>query len=88
MWLDFALAGAAIITVFLIYVRTLAPSLLMGDCAELQTLSYTLGMTHPTGFPIYLLLGKLFTLLPFGDVHIGSTLCPPCLGLSYLDWFT
>ena len=51
-----------------LYVRTLAPGLVYGDGAEFQTLSYTLGMTHPTGYPIYLLIGKLFTLLPVRDV--------------------
>ena len=51
-----------------LYVRTLAPGLLPGDSGELQTLSVLLGNTHPTGYPVYLLLGKVFTWLPAGDV--------------------
>jgi hypothetical protein len=51
-----------------LYVRTLAPGLLPGDSGELQTLSVLLGNTHPTGYPVYLLVGKLFTWLPVGDV--------------------
>jgi hypothetical protein len=51
-----------------LYARTLAPGLLPGDSGELQTLSALLGNTHPTGYPIYLLIGKLFTWLPVGDV--------------------
>ena len=51
-----------------LYIRTLAPGLLSGDSAEFQTLAYTLGMTHPTGYPIYVLLAHVFTLLPFGDM--------------------
>jgi prepilin signal peptidase PulO-like enzyme (type II secretory pathway) len=51
-----------------LYVRTLAPSLLYGDIAEFQTLSYTLGMTHPSGYPTQIIFGKLFTFLPFGDI--------------------
>ncbi len=66
--LDAALAVLVALTGLLMYARTLAPSLLYGDSAELQTLSYTLGMSHPTGYPIYLLLGKLFTLLPVSNV--------------------
>ena len=27
-----------------------------------------LGIAHPPGFPLYTMLGKLFTLIPFGDV--------------------
>jgi hypothetical protein len=51
-----------------LYIRTLAPSLLWGDSAEFQTLSYTLGMTHPSGYMTYILIGKLFTLIPVGNI--------------------
>ena len=48
---------------------TLAPGLLYGDSAEFQTLAYTLGMTHPTGYPIYLLVAKAFvSLVPVGEI--------------------
>jgi hypothetical protein len=49
------------------YVRTLAPDVLYGDSAEFQTLAYTLGMTHSTGYPVYLLLGRLLGFLPVGS---------------------
>ena len=52
----------------MLYIRTLAPSLLYGDSAEFQTIAYTLGIGHPTGYPIYVLLAKLFTFLPVGDI--------------------
>ncbi len=48
------------------YGRTLAPDLLYGDSAEFQALAYTLGMTHCTGYPVYLLLARLLGLLPLG----------------------
>jgi 4-amino-4-deoxy-L-arabinose transferase-like glycosyltransferase len=51
-----------------LYIRTLAPSLLFGDSAEFQTIAYTLGVGHPTGYPVYILLAKLFTFLPVGDI--------------------
>lgn len=51
-----------------LYVRTLAPSVLYGDVSEFQTLSYTLGMTHASGYPTQIMFGKLFTFLPFGDI--------------------
>jgi len=50
------------------YVRTLAPDVLYGDSAELQTLTYTLGMTHSTGYPVYLLLARLLGFLPIGSL--------------------
>lgn len=51
-----------------LYVRTLAPSLLWGDSAEFQTLSYTLGVTHPTGYATQIIFGKLFTLIPIHNI--------------------
>ncbi|MFH1314061.1 MAG: DUF2723 domain-containing protein, partial [Candidatus Eisenbacteria bacterium] len=39
-----------------------------GDSAEFAVASYTLGIPHPSGYPLYTWLGKLFTLLPFGSV--------------------
>jgi len=51
-----------------LYVRTLARGLLSGDSAEFQTIAYTMGMGHPTGYPVYVLIGKLFTYLPIGEI--------------------
>lgn len=51
-----------------LYIRTLAPSLLWGDSAEFQTLSYTLGMTHHTGYATQIIFGKIFTLIPFNSI--------------------
>jgi len=65
--LDLALALAVACASLALYVRTLAPGLLYGDSGEFQTLVYSLGMTHPTGYPVYVLLGRLFTLLLSGD---------------------
>jgi hypothetical protein len=66
--LDIGVAFVCFIAGFMLYVRTLAPFLLRGDSAEFQTLAYTLGITHPTGYAIYLLFAKMFiTLLPIGS---------------------
>src|SRR5207248_4403912 len=51
-----------------LYAHTLAPSVMPGDYAEFQMCAAVLGVPHPTGYPLYVLLGKLFTLLPAGDV--------------------
>src|SRR5947208_5437584 len=63
-----ALGVAVFAAALLLYVRTLAPSVLPGDYAEFQMCAAVLGVPHPTGYPLYILLGKLFTLLPVGDV--------------------
>src|SRR5215213_3239514 len=72
-----------------LYMRTLAPSLLYGDSAEFQTIAYTLGIGHPTGYPVYVLLAKLFTLLPRGEIAFRVNLFSAfsaalTIGLIYL----
>ncbi|MFZ0544113.1 MAG: DUF2723 domain-containing protein [Candidatus Promineifilaceae bacterium] len=39
-----------------------------GDGGELITAAVTLGVPHPPGYPTYVLIGKLFSLLPVGTV--------------------
>src|SRR5262245_4457677 len=51
-----------------LYTRTLAPSVLTSDSAEFQVLAYQVGIAHTPGYPVYMLLAKLFTLLPIGDI--------------------
>ncbi|HUP27149.1 MAG TPA: DUF2723 domain-containing protein [Chloroflexia bacterium] len=63
-----ALGAAIVLVAAALYVRTLAPSVMPGDYAEFQMCAAVLGVPHPTGYPLYVLLGKLFTLLPVGDV--------------------
>lgn len=50
------------------YLLTLAPTVTTNDAGRFQTAAPLLGLGHPTGYPTFILFGKLFTLLPFGDV--------------------
>jgi hypothetical protein len=53
---------------FALYLRTLAPSVLGGDSGEFQFAAWLGGFAHPTGYPLYLALGWLWThLLPLHD---------------------
>jgi tetratricopeptide (TPR) repeat protein len=63
-----------------LYTVTLAPSVEVRDAAELATASYTLGIAHPPGSPLYCLAGKVFSvLLPIGSAafryNLFSALC-------------
>ncbi len=51
-----------------VYLLTLSPSLQFIDSGELAVVCKTLGIAHPTGYPLYTLLGRLFTLLPLKDI--------------------
>ncbi|MBI3361553.1 MAG: DUF2723 domain-containing protein [Chloroflexi bacterium] len=71
-----------------LYVSTLSPSVYTFDSAELAAGAYALGIVHATGYPVYLVLAKLFTLIvPLGDiafrVNLFSALCA-ALGLVML----
>ena len=66
--IDWLLAIGIGFTGLALYIRTLAPGLIPGDSAEFQVLAHQLGIAHTPGYPVYLLLAKLVTLLPIGDI--------------------
>jgi len=75
--LDFGLVSVLFALTFAVYLSTLSPTLGEADSFEFQVVSYTLGVAHPTGYPLYILLGKLFTLLPIGNVAYRVNLISP-----------
>jgi hypothetical protein len=53
---------------FVLYLASLSPSMQAGDSAELAMGVYSQGIVHPPGYPLYLVLARIWTLiLPFGD---------------------
>ncbi len=54
----------ATIIVFIIYIITLAPTVIQIDAGELAAVQTTLGIAHPTGYPLFTMLGYLFLLIP------------------------
>jgi len=55
---------------FGVYLKTLAPSVTFIDSGELATVACTLGIAHPTGYPLFTLLGWVFSRLPLGGEEI------------------
>jgi hypothetical protein len=55
---------------FAVYLVTLSPFMTWEDSGELATAVATLGVPHPTGYPLFALLGRIFSLLPLGDLRV------------------
>lgn len=72
---DGVIALFVFLAALLLYLPTMSPSVVVDDGGELQMLSYVLGVAHPTGYPLMLLLGWVFSHLPLGgDVAWRVTL--------------
>jgi len=54
----------------IIYFTTLAPSVIQIDSGELATVQIKLGIAHPTGYPLFSILGYLFSLIPISSSKI------------------
>jgi len=66
--------------VFVLYLLTLAPSTAMWDTSEYIAAAYTLGLPHPPGNPFFVLIGRVFAVLPIAPnvamrINILAALC-------------
>jgi len=60
-YLAATIAGLA---VFLLYLVTISPETAMWDTSEYIAAAYTLGIPHPPGNPFFVLIGRVFAILP------------------------
>lgn len=49
---------------FIGYLFTTAPTVIQIDSGELAAAQYTLGIAHPTGYPLFTIIGYLFSHIP------------------------
>jgi len=83
-------AGVVTLLVFVLYVITLAPSTAMWDTSEYIAAAYTLGLPHPPGNPLFVLMGRVFAILPiFGPTVAAriNVLAALCSAVSAGMWF-
>jgi hypothetical protein len=75
------LAAAVVsLAVLVLYLITLAPNTAMWDTSEYIAAAYTLGLPHPPGNPLFVLIGRVFSILPIAGsiaarVNILAALC-------------
>jgi hypothetical protein len=77
---DLLLALAAGLLAGIVHWRTAAPGVLAGDSGELQFAAWLAGLAHPTGYPLYLMLGWLWS---HGLEALG--LASPALAMTLLS---
>ncbi len=72
---DTAWAGFLALALFAVYAAGASRTIYVGDSGELVTAVHLLGVPHPTGYPLYVMLGKLWTLLvPVGSIAFRMSL--------------
>ena len=77
------------LAVFLLYLITLAPSTAMWDASEYIAAAYTMGIPHPPGNPFFVIVGRVFSLLPIApNVAMRiNILAAVCSAVSAGMWF-
>ncbi len=63
-------AGAVFLVALVVYSWTLAPAVTLTDSGELIVAAYGLGVAHPPGFPLWIMLAHLASLVPVGNVAV------------------
>src|SRR3982751_2997552 len=73
---DWLQAGLLALVLFCLYALTAPHTVALEDDGLFILSSYFLGIEHPPGYPLFTLIGHLFSRLPFGAVayrvHLAS----------------
>ncbi|MFH1824903.1 MAG: DUF2723 domain-containing protein [Candidatus Firestonebacteria bacterium] len=68
------------IITFFVYLLTASPTVYVGDSGELISAAYVSGIPHPPGYPLFCMLGKLFTYFPLGTIAFRVNLVAAFFG--------
>lgn len=74
---------------FILYLLTLAPTVTFEDSGELIAAAYNLGVPHQPGYPLFTLLGRVFSMIPLENVAYRLNLMSAflsSLGAMFLAW--
>src|SRR3990172_5609482 len=64
---NYIVAGVVFLLSAVTYLFTMQKTLSFWDCGEFIASAYTLSVPHPPGAPLWVLLGKIATLIPIGS---------------------
>jgi len=82
LFFDKILPALLVLIVLAVYGTTVAPTVAFWDAGEFIATSYILGVPHPPATPLYVLVGRFFSLFPFGTpaVRINFLSVLPAIG--------
>ena len=63
-----------------LYIATSCPTVYVGDGGELISAAYLMGIPHAPGYPLFCLLGKIFSFIPVGTVAFRVNLTAALFG--------
>ncbi len=70
-----SVAALVFLITFVVYYLTKAPTLSFWDCGEFIASAYILGVPHPPGSPLVVILGRFFSMLPIAaDIAVRVNL--------------
>jgi hypothetical protein len=67
---EFFCAGIVFFVALVLYSWTLAPTVTLTDSGELIVVAQGLGIAHPPGVPLWIILAHLASLVPFGNIAV------------------
>ena len=85
---SYGAAAIASALVLLLYIITLGPSTAMWDTSEYIAAAYVVGLPHPPGNPFFVLIGRVFSILPgMNPAFWVNMLAATCAAVSAGFWF-
>lgn len=77
---DRILILATLLIPFAVYMTTLTPTVSFFDSGELISGTATLGLSHPPGYPLYILVGHVFSYIPLGNIAFRTNVASALFG--------
>src|SRR5215510_7989976 len=79
---DLSVGALAAMAVGVLYGMSAARDIVLGDTPELITAAITLGVPHPPGYPLFTMLGHLFSMLLIGPPALRVNLMAVACGTA------